>query len=344
MIRLYSGLLGSGKTYRVVYELLYTDLLKRYFVFHNIEGLNIENEYLKSYHKDSDFGYSYAEIFTMEFQKQLAEKIKEKYNRPILFIIDEADKIGFDRSNLKIKEWVSLSRHIGEDIYLITQKREQLAKEYVGLIEVEIMAKKGYVFRSLLYTWLSQGQVFAHDRLKKKKEVYLAYKSFHIKEVAKGNSKLLKIVLILAIVLVIAVLAFVKLFYSHTDKHIKGGSIIPDIMKSKNDDSKIVKNNNYDDRKYYYYGKIEDKVYLVDQYGNMYDFDQYESDLRILKIDDYRKVLDAVNNSNSHIKFKVAYIEARRTGSSSPTSGRGGTSDGEDKSNVVYRPAWIYIK
>jgi hypothetical protein len=51
----------------------------------------------------------------------------------------------------------------------------------MNLIEVEIMGKRGFVFTSFLYSWISSGEKFATDRLPKNKDVFTAQKPFFLK-------------------------------------------------------------------------------------------------------------------------------------------------------------------
>jgi len=261
-IRLYSGIMGSGKTYRVVYELVYTDLLEKYFIFHNLEGLKIENKYLREFGKNTDFNP--PELFTYEYQQKLSKQISEEYGRNILWIIEECDKIGFDRSSPSIKEWLSMHRHLGQDIYLISQSKWNIAKEYINLVEVEIQGKRGFVFDQFIYSWFSGGEKVATDRLPKKKDVYEKYKSFHIPELKKKRSNLWKWALGFFIFSAIGTIYF--FFFGLPDKFSSIGKTVNQsknitIQKFDNTENEI---ESHENRKYTYAGKVGQNVYLAD--------------------------------------------------------------------------------
>jgi len=88
MITLYSGIPGSGKTYKMVNDL--DEAKEKYFIIHNIDGL--KEGYLT---KDQGFNFIHyvdemkkentdfdvVTFFSKEYQSELTLAIREKYKK-----------------------------------------------------------------------------------------------------------------------------------------------------------------------------------------------------------------------------------------------------------------------
>ena len=114
MIELITGKPGSGKTYLAVMRLLEVPVGK-YVIYTNIKGLKPEKFAEPSMVKtipEED-----ASWFTKEKQVEWSEAVREKYGRPMLVVIDEAQMI-FGEKNQGYKGWLSWHRHLGQDIWL----------------------------------------------------------------------------------------------------------------------------------------------------------------------------------------------------------------------------------
>lgn len=342
-IRLYSGIPGSGKTYRVVYELKYTDLLKKYYIFHNIPNLKIEHPHLKHYGPESEFNP--PGLFTYETQKQISEQIKEQYNKNVLWIIDECDKLGMDRIDKKHKEWLSMHRHLGQEIYLITQSRYNIAKDYMNLIEVEIQGKRGYIFQSFIYSWLASGEKFATDRIPKKKDVFEAYRSFHFAELKNKKSNIFKYLIILVFI-TIALLVYFFFFslpggFKETKEKIKSES--KNIEKTNenqinNQNHKPYTSDNIG--KYYFAGSFQKIIYMTDSSGNLYNYSVLNNtDFKIYEIDRIKK--SAILMEEEVKTISATYIQQKQIagagGGRAPESPR-------DSAQVIMREYWINIE
>lgn len=217
MFIFYTGLPGSGKSYRVVHDLLQTQNSKKgkkYYVYHNIDGLKEENfndPFLINDWRDLiTEGYCADEIqfFSEEFQTQLCREVQEKYGLPVLIIIDEAHR-WFDRDRKSLKAWVSFHRHLGQDIWMVTQKQTMIHNSYRGLAEYEKRAKNNSLFDNpfvFIYSKICNGQTFGTEFKRKKKKVFEAYKSF------EANNKKTVSLVIPAILCVIVLCGF--LYYS----------------------------------------------------------------------------------------------------------------------------------
>lgn len=180
MITLFSGFLGTGKSYRMVSEL--SRRKGDYYVIHNIDGL--QPGYL------GDYGFDWVErcrsegieaesFFSRDYQKQLCDAVLEKYNRRVLVIIDEASE-WFSKVNKDLKLWLQNSRRLGQDVWLMSHRASNLSTVYRSYIEVEYRAKGG-AFLGLpgvfAYNRILGGQRAGYDFEKKRKEIFALYKS-----------------------------------------------------------------------------------------------------------------------------------------------------------------------
>ena len=198
-IVLYTGIPGSGKTYRVVSELAKPEIQNKYMIFHNIEGLKLSGEYIKDWRTIDGF-------LSKAKQEEITSYAKEKTGRPCLVIIDEAQLL-FDKRNADLKAWLSWHRHLGQDIWLICQHFMMIDKDYNNLIEFECRAKKGVVVPFFLYHYMVQGEVFRKERIGKKDHVFNLYQSFEMGSVKKKGSKIVHYAVggfVVAIVLAVA--------------------------------------------------------------------------------------------------------------------------------------------
>lgn len=344
-IRLYSGIPGSGKTYRVVYELKYTDLLRKYYIFHNIPNLKIEHPHLKHYGPESDFNPS--GLFTYETQKEISAQIKEQYNKNVLWIIDECDKLGMDRVDKKHKEWLSMHRHLGQEIYLITQSRFNIAKDYMNLIEVEIQGKRGYIFQSFIYSWLASGEKFATDRIPKKKDVFEAYRSFHFAELKNKKSKIF-IYLIGLIFITLAALVYFFFFslpggFKETSGKMKNQSQNQAHTQHNETNSSMFQSQSLTSDnigKYYFAGSFKKIIYMTDSSGNLYNYSVLNNkDFKIYEIDRIKK--SAILLEDEVKTISATYIQQKQIagagGGRAPASPR-------DSAPVTMREYWINVE
>lgn len=199
-IRAFTGIPGAGKTYRVVHDLVQKDVLEKYYIVHNIDSLRTDliqgSELIKSIVPDSlnslDLTISFNQFFSKDYQTEFTKAIQERYNRPVLYIIDEA-QVQLNKLDAKILEFLSYHRHLGCDVWLVTQNIFSLAREYQNLVEVEIRGNRGYIFRGFSYSWLVRGVQFKVDKLKTDKTIFTYYQSFQYSEPKQKRSKILYI-------------------------------------------------------------------------------------------------------------------------------------------------------
>lgn len=180
MITLYSGIPGSGKTYKMVAEL--SRCKDKYYVVHNIDGL-VEG-YL------GEFGINFIEyctkenmevpdFFSKEYQIKFCAAVHEKYNRSVLVIIDEAHE-WFSVNSKNLKMWLSYHRHIDQDIWLVAHRSTNIPAMYRSFIEIEFRAKSGSfmgVPGYFLYNRILGGQASGYTKERKQQKIFDIYKS-----------------------------------------------------------------------------------------------------------------------------------------------------------------------
>lgn len=203
MITLFSGMLGSGKSYKMVAEL--SRCKDKYFVVHNIEKL--KEGYL------GEYGINWIEycaelkievdvFFSKPYQIEYSKAIFEKYHRPILIIIDEAHE-WFDHHVRTFKMWLSYSRHLDQDIWLVAHRSTNIPAVYRSFVEVEYRAKSGsFIFlpKIFLYNRILGGQGAGFTYEKKDQKIFELYKSKDIHSDKKvHNSKMLPFMIVFSI-------------------------------------------------------------------------------------------------------------------------------------------------
>lgn len=183
-----SGKPRSGKTYKAVHDLLMKETQRKFFIFHNINGLKpvaFDNpEHVKNWQefiREKELAGE-EDFFCMEYQEGLAKAVKDKYGKNVLFVIDESH-IWFDKSRKSFKTWLAMHGHLGQEVWLISQRATMLSSSYRALAEYEIRAKSDHIFNVpfvFLYQKIANGEACGGSWIRKKTEVYQAYKSFQI--------------------------------------------------------------------------------------------------------------------------------------------------------------------
>lgn len=212
MIELITGKPGSGKTYLAVQRMLELPVGK-YVIWSNIAGLNVD-----SFPEPSMFKQIPDDIrhwCQKETQIEYAEACREKYGRPMLVVIDEAQMV-FSEKDSGLKGWLSWHRHLGQDIWLIAQHNRMLHQDYVNLAEYEIRALKSSLLNMLVYQYRMGGEAFKTMRRRRDRRVFEAYRSFDQSEVAKASFKLYYWGLAALILVILSVLFFNNRFAAAT--------------------------------------------------------------------------------------------------------------------------------
>lgn len=199
MIRLVGGLPGSGKSYYAAnfiskfgsYDSLYKTfvLQKEIKVFTNLDDLQIEHTSLDGCYRR--YGGA-AKFFTVENFTKIREAWPKAH---LLVIVDEAQRT-IDDDLLKDKDvafFFQYHRHLGVDIFLLTNDIASCSRKVVGLCEFLIEAQprsKSFpgMFRYKFKD--TKGTQLYTETVKLKQEVFSIYKSFTTDETEKPKNML----------------------------------------------------------------------------------------------------------------------------------------------------------
>lgn len=218
-ITLLTGVPGSGKSYfamNKICELLATH--ESFLIVSNIDGTN---------DKIFDRRYLYTK-FTLEMlrndnMKDYLPHLRAQHglepSAPIYLFIDECQNYyGPSCKDENAFFFLDYHRHYGVEIFLITQKDTKIRREVEALCETEIRGlppSLGVLPGYFLYNHKCGGEIFEKIRLKKKQEVFKAYRSFQAGKV-KGASY--RIWLKVAIPMLIAGGAFYYTIHNLTNR------------------------------------------------------------------------------------------------------------------------------
>jgi len=250
MIILYSGIPGSGKSYKMVKDLI--DERNKYYVVHNIDGLKQETL--------GDYGLNWieycerekmevTEFFSKEYQTKFSEAVRTKYERDCLVIIDESHE-WFDKNKRELKMWLSYHRHLSQTIWLVAHRSTNLSSIYRSFIEVEYRAKSSSIIALpgfFLYARIVGGQQVGYKFERLDKKVFSYYKSQSTGYKKQPKSKLFPVVLLLVIGVVSLFVAAPKYILGDNKKEITDN-------KEKSTYDNIQKTD-----KYIYVGRIGDQ-------------------------------------------------------------------------------------
>lgn len=301
MITLFTGLPGSGKSYKMVAELWKNK--NKYFIIHNVVGFKTET--LK------EFGFNWVdyctknnisveEFFSKDYQVELAKKVKEKYNRPMLIIIDEAHE-WFDRNVKALKMWLSYHRHINQQIYLVAHATRNIPQTYRTFVEVEYRAKSSsFIFlpRYFFYNRIIGGQRAGYILEKKKQAIFDLYSSADIKGGEKKRvSFLIPGVILLIIILFVLFLKAPGFMWGKKEKTESGVKIESQVGVGRKNDAQSSENPVHGeiketesempfDKKYAFVGQINGMVIIENRSdGVQYMLHRVPGNYRILAVD-----------------------------------------------------------
>jgi len=227
MIVLYTGVPGSGKTYLAVKSI--ADLLKNpnNVVISNVEGFRFERfKLFRDYQikKISDETFinvecgQYIDItkelvkrgssfFDYTQMKKFLEPFKDKN---VFIFIDECQRY-FPKwfKDSEVIYFFDYHRHLGLDIYLISQSSYKICPDIVHLTEYELRAVPSSLkFKNMfVYKRLINNDILGRQVLKRDKRIFSLYKSF---QVQNENIQMPKILFAIPVFFIFAVFA---LFY-----------------------------------------------------------------------------------------------------------------------------------
>lgn len=217
-IRLVTGKPGSGKTYFAVSHILkkycnldrhtklYT-LKKNHIVITNIKELKLPHVDLNSILQKNNV--TIDKFFTNDVQEKIAPK------KNVLYIIDEAQQYFHKRYyNVDTFYYFQTHRHLGHDIYLITQSVKLLPLQITELTEVEVHAQPRSlrIANEFSYQIISSGEVLDRKILKRNQRIFSYYKSMSKSEAEKTSNPFRKYIILCAVLLVLAAYGFYRTF------------------------------------------------------------------------------------------------------------------------------------
>lgn len=200
------GAPGSGKSYWAAYKLMRDERVRgEYVVVHNIKDLNanvVGHEFLYTYDEWGEGlkkdGSNWERVLNQDVWEGRVECIKRMTGRSLLLIIDEAGD-GLDVLRARIKRFFSWHRHMGIDIWLIAQDRDNILRQYRNLCEYVITGNKSYVIDYFIYTYSIGRSKFRTEKLSKDEAVFGSYKSFDVEGVSGRKSWLVKFLVLLMV-------------------------------------------------------------------------------------------------------------------------------------------------
>jgi hypothetical protein len=183
MITLVEGCIGSGKSYYVVREILYT-----YFKFSEEKLKWIPREDMEVAIYSNVDGFYLAKDLDMAIKeaggliKFFNDDYQEKFTRLCrhVYIIDEVQK-KFDRKfyDKPVFNFFQYHRHYGVDIYLITQDVYSVAREIGSLPEFRISAvRRSYSYsKEFRYNFMVGNDIFRRRTYRTDLRVFSAFRS-----------------------------------------------------------------------------------------------------------------------------------------------------------------------
>lgn len=208
-IRIIEGVPGSGKSYYAVRHVANTyfekqddgryELIKPVTIITNIDAFKPDHLSLQNCIKDAG---GIKSFFEESFQKALTECLET----PVVYIIDEAQKI-FRRGTRDMGDvwsYFEYHRHFGHDIYLITQNSRKLPTDLTTLVEYKIIAapRSRSVIGEFKYKWVSSGDILKREAFRPDAGIFALYKSMDQAETEKVKNPIIpRVIAVLCLVL-----------------------------------------------------------------------------------------------------------------------------------------------
>ena len=220
-IRIITGKPGSGKTFYAVKH-----IRDNYFhpknekwlknkdvtIISNIHHLKLKHKNLDDILKEENIDFE--QFFCNDFQKKYAAGEK------LIYFIDECQQYLHKRFyNKEVFYYFQTHRHLGHDIYLITQNINLIPIQIKELAETEIHALPRNIsfFGEFKYTVKSNNENIDKKFLKKDKKIFHLYQSFKNEEIEKIGNPLIKYVLASIIIFLGAGFLFYNTFFDESE-------------------------------------------------------------------------------------------------------------------------------
>lgn len=249
-IRILTGAPGSGKTFYAVKHIkdnyAFYDRNRRKWKIKSQNTIITNIEELRLEHIDFDDAIQKSKLSLERFfTKEYQEKISQKYPG-LIYVIDECQRYFHKRFyNKETFFYFQYHRHLGHDIYLLTQDSSLLPNEIRSLTENEIHAVRRSLsfFGEFKYNILCQKEIVDRKILKRDKSIFNLYKSMEQSETEKVKNPMIKYGIAILIAIIISVWGFKRTFLTH-DKKEPEKAYAKTIDKSKPRKPKITPKNN----------------------------------------------------------------------------------------------------
>ncbi|MBT7592164.1 MAG: hypothetical protein HN561_13990 [Candidatus Scalindua sp.] len=211
------GKIGSGKTYYAVHHVLtdkfeWNDTTDEFtlkdtripmMIYSNIRNMKLGGDL----EEEIKTAGGLRKFFHIDFQRNFCR------GRNVIYIIDEAQTGQyFHRKfyDVDVLEFFQKQRHVGADVYLITQDIRCLAREFQNLAEYEIRAvRRSHSFgKKFTYKIYSGDECTKTKRIPKLQRVFKMYTSMEIEEGEKIKSSTTKFIIYTLLLIVGAGFAF----------------------------------------------------------------------------------------------------------------------------------------
>jgi len=295
-IRIIEGKIGSGKTYYAVNHVFgswykWCDINDEWIpknseleikVYTNIKKMKLGHDLNLAIEEAGGLN----PFFTVEYQERFCE------NFNVIYIIDEAQSHDLFHRTYKDRHvftFFQTSRHMGIDIYLITQDTQCLAKELRSLAEYHIVAvqRTKTIGNLFTYKFYAGKDCYKTKRIKKDNKVFSLYRSMIEKEAEKINSAVLKYIIMFIVIISLAGVMFKFVFLNIILGMGKSSSQDPkqEIVKSILEDPISASKNLNNDDMYDIVGKI----------GNEYVVKTLKGLKRVkIKVSDNKRIGDQI--------------------------------------------------
>lgn len=237
-IRIIEGVPGSGKTYFAVHHLLtkYFDFdkklsewkkkseFKNLVLVTNIDGF----PFATSLDSLIETAGSLEAFFTYEYQEKLSS------GTPYVYLIDECQGLfPFTYRDTRVFLFFQKHRHLGMDIYLLTQDADHLAKGLRNLSEFHIVASRRSfsLVGELRYRFVDPQtkECWQTKVLKKEGRIFSFYRSFSALETEKSSSVprrfMALVVLSIVFILVVGYFGLVRRLRGRDSKMTVAGAV-----------------------------------------------------------------------------------------------------------------------
>lgn len=199
MIQLYTGVPGSGKSYKMVHDLAaFLEREPNITVVSNIRNLKLSHIDLDEMLDEAAPGKKRSEKVETFFRYENQQKLNEDFDGPILYVIDECQLLFPRRTQLPhTEEYFQRHRHLGHYVFLATQAAKMNNTNLIPLIEIEYHAARRTIsfFGEIHYKEKSpqSKDIIRKFSIRPKKAIFDLYQSFETAEIKKPKPALFKL-------------------------------------------------------------------------------------------------------------------------------------------------------